>query len=161
MQYLIRDGILYQKNSETSLTLLAQIQFPSFHTKKVILDSRQEPRLIADTQENPKESRKTCLLSDPEGNLLVRGILTFNGNLIAITWQGKKFELYMEDSQTFHLTDQSGHILWKLTHNGFQGGWTIYSSMALDPYILLGFFIFTRYLDKENEFTIRQGKETN
>ena len=145
MRYYIRDGILYPEDPSDISKALAQIQAPAFYTRKIILNGQQKPQLTADIQES---------IHKP-----YRGIPRENQKQADLFFQEQRYELSMRDPRTFCLTDQKGHLGWKLTHNGIQGGWNLLTDLFLSPDIHLGLFVFTRYLDKEKESIPCQRKE--
>lgn len=60
--------------------------------------------------------------------------------------------LLMQNSQNFILTAPDGHKTMELIHNGASGGWNICADDTLSAVLVMGVFLFSRYLDKENEF---------
>ena len=159
MRYYIRDGILYPEDPSDISKALAQIQAPAFYTRKIILNGQQKPQLTADIQESIHKPYRSYLLLDSKGTVLFRGIPREDQKQADLFFQEQRYELSMRDPRTFCLTDQKGHLRWKLTHNGIQGGWNLLTDLFLSPDIHLGLFVFTRYLDKEKESIPRQRKE--
>ncbi len=74
----------------------------------------------------------------------------------AVDIGGSPFCLTMLNSQNYRLTDPAGHNTIEILHNGLGGGWNVTACPETDfpPIILLGLFIFCRYLEKENEFVV-------
>lgn len=64
------------------------------------------------------------------------------------------FLLKMLNSQNFTLTAPDGHTAMELIHNGSGGGWNISADDTFDAMLIMGIFLFSRYLDKENEFVV-------
>ena len=60
----------------------------------------------------------------------------------------------MRNAQNFIVKDGDGNTVMEIIHNGYAGGWSVDSNEKFSPAIILGIFIFTRYLDKENELYI-------
>ncbi len=169
MYYRIQDGVLRKDDMTSSGEILASIQLPAFYTRKTILNSHRQPQLIANMESIPDSSSKKCRLLEPDGHPILTGITQctdnpsapsenlqiFCWNLITFQYQRQQLKLFMADSQNFFVEDPNGHTILTFTHRGIPGGWLVNAEVCFDPFIILGLFLFTRYLDKENEFITR------
>ncbi len=53
--------------------------------------------------------------------------------------------------------DEESWVAARLVHNISGGGWNVEADPVFSPFILMGLFIFCRYLDRENEFVSETG----
>lgn len=72
----------------------------------------------------------------------------------AVELQNRAYELFMQDSQTYTLTDAAGYTAVQIMHRGLPGGWNIDADAGFAPEILCGLFAFCRYMEQENEFLV-------
>lgn len=165
MKYLIKSGNLYQIDNGRPSSKLACLKTPFYPVKKTILSPDGEVRLIADVQRagNTGKSRD-CIytLMDPLNQVVLTGHPIFNEhhvefnapriNHIKLYMNHKIYELSMKNNLECNLVDQRNWSVAKLVHNEKSGGWLLEADPVFSPYILMGLFLFCRYLDKENEF---------
>lgn len=165
MNYLIKSGNLYQIDNGRPGSKLACLKTPFYSVKKTILSPDGEVRLIADVQHSEntgKIPKCTYTLMDPLNQVVLTGYPTYNKNYIALNaprinhiklfMNHKIYELSMKDNLECNLVDQSNYNIANLVHNKKGGGWLLKADPVFSPYILMGLFLFCRYLDKENEF---------
>ncbi len=67
---------------------------------------------------------------------------------------GESCRLVMESGRSYTLSDRDGRSLVRVTHRGAPGGWSILALDRFRPELLAGLFVFCRYIEKENEFTV-------
>lgn len=63
-----------------------------------------------------------------------------------------RYRLVMDSSRSYTLWDQTGHSLVHIVHRGVAGGWNIQDEGRFRPELIVGIFVFCRYIEKENEF---------
>lgn len=115
---------------------------------------------------NTPSKKHRYMIKDPAGKLLAEGSpgytpaadLPFSrgtrADHIDITLPDMTCRLQMQNSQNFILTLPDGHKMMELIHNGVSGGWNICADDSLDTMLVMGIFLFSRYLEKENEFVV-------
>lgn len=174
MTYQIHSGILYE-NCENSVTRkLAYIKYPFSFTKKQILSPNNELLLIADIElidSGKNDNARNYILSTPNNQRIIVGAPGYAKNSdpeifgwplshaprcdhVSFRYLNQVFQLQMLNTQYYMITDVQGQRIMDFIHNGFIGGWTVHTYMNFEPSIILGLFIFSKYLDKENEFLI-------
>jgi hypothetical protein len=164
MKYLIKAGKLYQIDNERPSAKLACLKMPYYPTKKTILSPDGRIKLYADikTCECDGQSRQQVyILSDPLNQTILSGSPALsknsplpNGfpvNQIRFTMEHKIYDLLMKSSEEYCIMDENSWVTARLLHS-IKGGWFVEADLLFSPFILMGLFIFCRYLDKENEF---------
>ncbi len=91
---------------------------------------------------------------------------------VALTAGSRPYTLWMRNSQYYVLSAEeppaeklpaeasppsrqsSSSRAMEIIHNQDAGGWNVEASESFSPGMIMGVFIFSRYLDKENEFVI-------
>ncbi|MDF2886224.1 MAG: hypothetical protein K0R23_609 [Lacrimispora sp.] len=165
MKYLIKAGNLYQIDNERPSTKLACLKMPYYPTRKTILSPDGRIKLYADikTCEGSERSREQIyILSDPLNQTLLSGSPVYLENLsllsgppvnhIILAMEHKVYDLFMRSSQEYCIMDENSWVTVRLEHRIKEGGWFVEADPEFSPFILMGLFIFCRYLDKENEF---------
>ncbi len=66
----------------------------------------------------------------------------------------KEYLLTMKNSQTYFLSEKNGKVVVQILHRGLCGGWDIDAADDFVPEIICGIFVFCRYIEQENEFTV-------
>ena len=161
MKYLIKAGSLYQIDNGRPGTKLACLKSPYYPVKKTILSPDGRIRLFAEIR--PSGNREQMyILSDSLNQIILSGSPGYSKNLtissephlnqIKITLEHRIYNLFMKNTQECLMMDENSWVSAKLTHRGTGGGWLLEADPVFSPYILMGLFIFCRYLDKENEF---------
>ena len=164
MKYLIKAGKLYQIDNERPSAKLAYLKMPYYPTKKTILSPDGRIKLYADikTGEGVKRSQEQIyVLSDPLNQTILSGSPVSskrsplqNGipvNQIRFTMEHKIYDLFMKSNEEYCIMDENSWVTARLLHNS-KGGWSVEAELVFSPFILMGLFIFCRYLDKDNEF---------
>lgn len=67
---------------------------------------------------------------------------------------GKEYQLIMQNSQNYTLSDPSGKTIVQIFHRGLAGGWNIEAPETFTPELLCAIFTFCRYIERENEFPV-------
>ena len=62
--------------------------------------------------------------------------------------------LTMQSSLRYYARDLQGTELLSISHQSITGGWLIEDHGGFSPGILCGLFVFSRYIEQENEFLI-------
>lgn len=65
-----------------------------------------------------------------------------------------EYRLWMENSQNYVLKDGEGREAVRISHRGLTGGWRILAEERFSPGLICAVFVFCRYLEQENEFTM-------
>ncbi len=164
MKYIVQAGSLYQIDNGRPGTKLACIKSPYYPVQKTILSPDGRVKLYADIQASGSSGkiRERCYtLKDPLNQVILRGTpgsashITINTpriDHVKIDTKHKAYVLTMKSSQECRLVDEDNWKVAEILHNGTEGGWKIEAEPLFTPYVLMGLYIFCRYLDKENEF---------
>ena len=62
------------------------------------------------------------------------------------------YTMWMKDSRDYQMMGQTGETVLRILHRGVPGGWDLFLSDPLSPEVLCALFVFSRYLEQENEF---------
>lgn len=73
---------------------------------------------------------------------------------VRIEGGGERYLLLMKNSQNFRLEDPDGEVVLQILHRGISGGWDIETEREWSAGWICGIFLFGRYLEKENEFSV-------
>lgn len=170
VSYQIFSGKLFQEQGETLSEKLVWIKSPSFKMQKTILNADGNPILLSNVVLDESKN-KVYVLTDMQQHSIIRGTPQYAHNSdpkihgwpvshaprydhVCFQYQKSQYWLRMRNAQNFLVKDGDGNTVMEMIHNGYAGGWSVDSSTEFSPAIILGIFIFTRYLDKENEFYI-------
>lgn len=176
MKYIIKSGSLYEVNQNHMGKKLVSLKSPFYTVKKTLLSSEGRPCLFTDIKQSDilkGNQKKTYMLLDENGHAVLTGFPGYAASSclsgaaqslshaprmdhIEITVEPDKtaLTLAMLNSQNYRLTDSENRMAAEIFHNGIAGGWTIETEKDFSPFILMGLYIFSRYLDKENEFLV-------
>lgn len=176
MKYLIQAGNLYEINQNQIGKKLVSLKSPFYTVKKTLLSSEGRPCFFTDMKQPglPKSNlKKAYVLLDEKARAILTGfpgyaVSSDSSNTaqplshvprmdhVAIIVEPEKaaLTLAMLNSQNYRLTDSKNQAAADIYHNGIAGGWTIETGKDFSPFILMGLYIFSRYLDKENEFLV-------
>ena len=165
MKYLIKTGKLYQIDNGRPGAKLACLKPPYYPVRKTILSPDGSIKLYADikTCKGSEPNRdQLYILSDSLNQTILSGspvytkkLLLLDGiaaNQIKLTMDHKPYNIYMKSCQEYCIMDENSWVAARLEHNPKGGGWLVESYPVFNPFILMGIFIFCRYLDKNNEF---------
>ena len=157
-------------DNERPSTKLACLKMPYYPTRKTILSPDGRIKLYADikTCEGGEHSRQQIyVLSDALNQTILSGSLVYPENLsllndrpvnqIMFTMDHKIYHLFMRSSQEYCIMDEDSWVAARLSHSIKGGGWYVEADPVFSPFILMGLFIFCRYLDRENEFASETG----
>ena len=155
VSYQIFSGKLFQEQGETLSEKLVWIKSPSFKMQKTILNADGNPILLSNVVLDESKN-KVYVLTDMQQRPIIRGTPQYahNSDHVCFEYQKSKYQLQMRNAQNFIVKDGDGNTVMEIIHNGYAGGWSVDSNEKFSPAIILGIFIFTRYLDKENELYI-------
>ena len=170
MKYLIKAGKLYILDNERPSTKLACLKMPYYPTRKTILSPDGRIKLYADikTCEGGEHSlEQIYILSDSLNQTILSGSPVFPENLSLLNGQPvnqikfimdhKGYDLFMRSSEEYCIMDEESWVTVRLVHNIKGGGWNVDADPVFSPFILMGLFIFCRYLDRENEYVSETG----
>ncbi len=173
MKYLVRSGNLYNWQDGQPASRLAYLSSPFYNTKKSILEAGGA-ELSADIK-TEKSGLKTLghnyILCDKQGNTIAEGTPEYSEeddpnrfgwpishaphvDHVKIFWNGDVYRLNMLNSQNYRMVNFKNETILEIIHHGLGGGWMIETKQAVPSGILLGFFLFCRYLEQENEFIV-------
>ncbi|MGC6175403.1 hypothetical protein [Lacrimispora sp. 38-1] len=165
MKYLIKAGKLYQIDNGRPGVKLACLKTPYYPIKKAILSPDGRIKLYADIkscQGGEMSGDRIYVLSDPLNQTILSGIPIYCDNLsllsgmsvnqIRLTMEHRLYDLFMRSTREYCIMDENSWVAVRLEHCFEGGGWSVEADPVFSPFILMGFFIFCRYLDKENEF---------
>lgn len=166
-KYLIKSGKLYEEGSER---VLAQLK-PSLHGIEKQIISQDGTVLYTDIRSlsDGNLTRRNYILYQTKDNLIASGRPEYAAgedpadagwpichvprmDHASVLFKGQPYELVMQNSQNYQMTDPLGHIALQILHRGIAGGWRAEVKIQLEPGFLLAMFVFCRYLEQENEF---------
>lgn len=170
VSYQIFSGKLFREQGESLSEKLVSIKSPSFKLQKTILSADGKSLLISDVVLDESKN-KTYVLMDMQRCPIIRGTPQYAHSSdpkihgwpishaprydhVCFQYQKLDYQLRMQNAQNFIIKDSGGNTAMEIIHNGYAGGWSVHSMVDFSPALILGIFIFTRYLDKENEFYI-------
>lgn len=171
MNYYIHFGKLYAVDHAQPGPCLCHLKAPFYSLTKEIVSPDGKPILKSEiVQENKsgKTDSRRYLLKDDRDEIIAKGSLQFADladpwpishapriDRVSISLLGQNYLLKMLNSQNFILSDQkSDNKKMEIIHDGINGGWNISAASDFAAYIVMGIFLFCRYLDKENEFVV-------
>jgi len=165
MKYFIKAGKLYQIDNGRPGVKLACLKTPYYPMKKAILSPDGRIKLYADIksgQGREISGERIYVLYDPLNQTILSGIPVYSDNLsllsgmsanqIRLTMEHRLYDLFMRSTREYCIMDENSWVAVKLEHCTEGGGWSVEADPVFSPFILMGLFIFCRYLDKENEF---------
>lgn len=62
------------------------------------------------------------------------------------------YTLIMQNTQNYILQNAAGAVVARIVHRGVTGGWDIDAPAAMSAGLVCGLYVFSRYLEQENEF---------
>ena len=62
------------------------------------------------------------------------------------------YTLIMQNTQNYILQNATGAVVARIVHRGVTGGWDIDAPARLSAGLVCGLYVFSRYLERENEF---------
>ena len=169
MKYYIRSGKLYAADNSRTSPSLCSIVSPFYSPEKTV--AGQDGAVLFTTDLAQDKSRKypegrSYLIKSPEGAIKGRGYLQYADgqssqsvcrmpriNRVAMDVKGTIYTLKMQNSQNYVLSAGDRRVL-EIVHNQEAGGWNVESAEEVSPDFIMVFYIFSRYLDKENEFIV-------
>ncbi len=168
----MRSGILFDESSDEAC---ARIKSASLGPDKKIVSadgSLQMLALIKNTDpEDPDDLKKREYeLIDKDGTIIAYGHPRYavvddpevNGWPInrlpkvdhADIHLKDDYILKMHNSQNYSLEDLQGNEVLRIMHKGIGGGWDIEEKKGFSAEEILGLFLFSRYIEQENDFLI-------
>lgn len=170
MNYYIHFGKLYQKKTSQQETCLCYIKGPFYSTNKTIISSKDNSILKAEIVQKKKDGKldsRKYLLTDEADHIVAEGQLEYaegadpwpvchapRVDRLLIKMDDSSYELKMLNSQNFVMEDQQKYSVMEIIHNDIGGGWNTVIHRDFDSSVVMGIFVFSRYLDKENEFIV-------
>ena len=175
MRYMMKSGILSNFDNEKKL---AQIKSEFWGAKKTITlsDSDSLYQTNIDIMSAPLERSgdvryRVYILTNENDEVLLKGHpgYALEDDPDVVGWpvyrapkvdhadvliDGFNYLLVMNNSQNYVLKNDSGASVLQIMHQGISGGWIIETNETFDAPILCGLFIFCRYIEQENEFSV-------
>ncbi len=171
-RYCIRSGNLFAVEDDRPAVRLEFLKLSPLGNRKRVFasDGRMELETnIEMTGQGTSLRNRRYTMTDPQGGVLAVGSPEYEESddpdtvgwsiyrvpcvdHVLIKGPNSDFSLRMLNSQNYRLLDAKGRIVFELIHHGLCGGWNIEAEDCFEPKMLLGFFIFCRYLEQENEF---------
>lgn len=175
MEYLLKSGVLTEKDSGT---VLAKLKHPALGEERRVLTPEGTPLLrftvctLNRSSLSPNDVRRLeYRLLEEDGSLLASARPGYAGqedpaaagwpicraarvDHAQITHHGTTYRLLMQDSSHYALYSEAGLPLLQIDHLGIMGGWQLRAAALFPPRFLLGIFLFCRCLDRENEFAV-------
>lgn len=62
------------------------------------------------------------------------------------------YTLIMQNTQNYIQQNAAGAVVARIVHRGVTGGWDIDAPAAMSAGLVCGLYVFSRYLERENEF---------
>lgn len=62
------------------------------------------------------------------------------------------YTLVMQNTQNYILQNAAGAVVASIVHRGVTGGWDINAPASMSAGLVCGLYVFSRYLERENEF---------
>lgn len=170
MNYYIHFGKLYLRKKNQQEICLCYIKGPFYSTNKTIISSKDNSILKAEIEQKQKDGKldsRKYLLKDEADHIIAEGHPEYaegadpwpvshapRVNRLHINMQDSTYELKMLNSQNFVMKDQKDCSVMEIIHNDIGGGWNTVIYKDFDSCIVMGMFVFCRFLDKENEFMV-------
>lgn len=174
MKYRIRAGRLFSVENGRAAVRLASIKSPFYPVKRTILSPDGQTVLYTDIQAGGRSggiSAHKYVITDPQKRVVLSGkpecaptsdpVSTDDSvphvprmDHVRLKMDQSVYNLRMLNSQNYCMADLEGRKIVEIIHDGIAGGWTVEADDAIAPTILMGIFIFSRYLEKENEFVV-------
>ncbi|QAT50968.1 hypothetical protein EQM14_14990 [Caproiciproducens sp. NJN-50] len=171
MKYRIRSGTLFSVEKGRAAVSLASIKGPFYSVRRAILSPDGRAVLYTDIQaaRSGGISAHKYVIMDPRKRVVFSGKPECAAgddpnstgesvpriprmDRVRMRMGRSVYNLKMLNSQNYCMTDERGHKAAEIIHDGIGGGWTVEADGAIAPAILMGIFIFSRYLEKETEF---------
>lgn len=170
--YCVHSGSLFTVENDRPAVRLDVVKGSLFDSKKTILTPDGTVELVTEIQAKDHGARlqdRRYIMMDQSGQTLAVGLPAYEKSAdpevmgwpiyrsphvdhATIRLGGRELCLYMLNSQNYRLVDTQDKPVFELIHNGLRGGWNIETEKNLEPRLLLGLFVFCRYLEQENEF---------
>ena len=71
-----------------------------------------------------------------------------------VVYDKNEYLLVMQNDQNYLLSDKYSKAVIQIFHRGLVGGWDIEVMNDFAPEIICGIFVFCKYIEQENEFSI-------
>lgn len=167
MKYRIRAGRLFSdENGQTAISL-ASIQSPFYSVRRTVLSPEGRAAFFTDIRAGGRGGGKTghqYIITDSQRHVVLSGKPEYSADddpdhipqvdCVQLKMNRSVYKLRMLNSQNYCLEDAHGQKAVEIIHDGISGGWTVETYASISPTLLLGIFIFSRYLDKENKFVV-------
>jgi hypothetical protein len=166
MKYHIRAGRLFPAENGQTVISLASIQNPFYSVRRTILSPEGRAALFTDIRADGRGGKAghQYIITDPQRRVVLSGKPECSADddpdhipradRVQLKMNQSVYKLRMLNSQNYCLEDAYGQKAVEIIHDGIGGGWTVETYASISPTLLLGIFIFSRYLDKENKFVV-------
>ncbi len=170
--FYIKSGTLYDKTTDKACASIRNISLGP--DKKILSsDGKTEMRVMIENSdpEDPDDlNGRRYQLKNSQGDIVMSGHPRyseeedFETGAYAINRLPKvdhcdvhikeDYDLIMHNCQNYSLFDRKGKEVLRIMHKGIAGGWDIEEEEAFSFEEILGLFMFSRYIEKENEYMI-------
>ena len=172
MKYIMKAGTLYFNN-----IVSARIEGSFTGSEKKIYSANGSIIMhtdVANLEVPPNETVNVCyrqyILFDSSGNKCAVANPDYaKGDAPTVAWplcrmprvdhakivyDKNEYLLVMQNDQNYLLSDKYGFYFIQIFHRGLAGGWDIKVMNDFSPEIICGIFVFCKYIEQENEFSI-------
>lgn len=172
MKYIMKAGTLYFNN-----IVSARIEGSFTGSEKKIYSANGSLIMhtdVANLEVPPNETVNVCyrqyILFDSSGNKCAVANPDYaKGDAPTVVWplcrmprvdhakvvfDKNEYLLVMQNNQNYLLSDKFGKSVMQIFHRGIVGGWNIEAMDNFAPEIICGIFVFCKYIEQENEFSI-------
>ena len=172
MKYIMKAGTLYFNN-----IVSARIEGSFTGSEKKIYSANGSLIMhtdVANLEVPPNETVNVCyrqyILFDSSGNKCAVANPDYaKGDAPTVVWplcrmprvdhakvvfDKNEYLLVMQNNQNYLLSDKSRKSIIQIFHRGIVGGWNIEAMDDFAPEIICGIFVFCKYIEQENEFSI-------
>lgn len=175
MRYTMKSGVLLQEPSHTVLAgiksvLIGSVKRIQKRTDGLLLEAGI--RYLDEKDVHSGDARnKEYILTDYRGSVVASALPGYargeepdvagwpihrmpKVDHAKVTIAGAEYMLTMCSSHEYTVKDASGEEILSIRHKGIAGGWIVEDDHGFAPEILCGIFVFSRYIEHENEFMI-------
>ena len=169
MQYLMKEGILYNSESHTALVRMKSAIIGSQKSIYEMSGNMLLETCIKNHDDSGDVRKHEYLMTKKDGKIVGTAHPDYakgdepdvtgwpicrmpRVDHASVTVLGRKYMLIMHNNQNYSLSDTNSFEELSIMHKGISGGWLLEEHCNLPPEIICGIFAFCRYIEQENEF---------